>query len=219
MAIGRFRTALYEWVIDHDDSWAFIIAYTALAVVLSLWISLFWLVAVAFLHGCLEWVRQSQLDRNPVGVVARITWELKLDLALVIFALGLSLYMDVLLGAIGLRAVGRAGIQGGARLAAWQGVLQGTLLTVDDAAQVVRMVAGRKLRGGEDGDVEGGNESEGLRTIWGGWLEPWSRGDWFAMVFGFVCTLLIVLAPMLTDHTASSVITTLMAELHPWPSK
>jgi hypothetical protein len=37
---------MYAWILQHDDRWSFIALYVSLAVVLSMWISLFWLVAL-----------------------------------------------------------------------------------------------------------------------------------------------------------------------------
>lgn len=50
-ALARAR----RWLIEHDDRWGFTIAYITLAVVLSLMISLFWLVAVVAAHGAIEY--------------------------------------------------------------------------------------------------------------------------------------------------------------------
>lgn len=79
-----------RWILEHDDSWVFTGLYVGLAVVLSIWISLFWLVAVVAGHVALEWVRQRHYDPEPAGVPARIAWELKLDFGLVLFALALA---------------------------------------------------------------------------------------------------------------------------------
>ncbi len=97
------------WIIDHDDSKLFLVLYVGLAVVLSLWISLFWLVAVVAVHGLLEWIRQHHLDKKLAGVVARVMWEIKLDIALILFAMALDVYLDFILGLAGLQAVARGG--------------------------------------------------------------------------------------------------------------
>ncbi|MBA2665015.1 MAG: hypothetical protein H0U74_22200 [Bradymonadaceae bacterium] len=228
------KEAIRQWILGHDDSWAFIICYIALAVVLTIWISLFWLIVVVGVHALFEWVCQHELDDDILGIVSRIGWELKLDAALIIFALCLGVYMDVLLGMVGLGAAARAGVQGGARFAVWQNVLHGTLMTVDDAAQVARMVAGRKSRAdgdaGEDGELDilaGPSIGELAEPIepppswskWGGWVGRWSKGDWFALGFAVLCTILLVIAPTLTDHDTASVLASIAHDLHPWPSK
>ena len=98
-----------NWIINHDDSWLFIIGYIGLAVVLSIWISLFWLVAVVAVHFLFEIVRQHTIHDSWTTIISESLWELKLDIALVLFALVVSLYMDVVLGVAGLQGAARAG--------------------------------------------------------------------------------------------------------------
>jgi hypothetical protein len=217
--IDNQPTGIRRWIIEHDDSWLFIIAYIGLAVVLSIWISLFWLVAVVAVHLAFEVVRQKATHEQWTTIISQALWELKLDIALVLFALVVSLYMEVVLGVVGLQGVARAGaatqagLRGGARFAAWQRIIRGVLLSVDDAAQVARVVVG-KGNGAAD-------EAEETAVIpaspWGSWIGPWGRGDWIAVGMGVVCLLLLVLSPYLTDHTFHSAFVTLAAELHPYP--
>jgi hypothetical protein len=204
-AVGALRT----WIINHDESWLFTISYVGLAVVLSIWISLFWLVAVVGAHVALEWVRQSHLASRPGSVPARVLWEVKLDLALVLFALALTAYLEVILGVAGLGGAARLGIQSGARLAGWARVLRGVLLSLDDAAQVARVALARGS-GPEDTDEPG--------TAAAPWTR-WSVGDHIAIWLGVVCVVLIFAAPALTDHTYASLWPTLLAELHPAPGE
>jgi len=75
---------------------------------------------------------------------------LKLDLALILFALVLSLYLEVTLGLVGLGAGARgaamagAGARLGVRFTVIQQVLRGLLLSLDDLAQVVRVLLRRR---------------------------------------------------------------------------
>ncbi len=194
-----------RWVSEHDDSWIFTTLYIGLAVVLSIWISLFWLVAVVAAHGALEWWALRQ--RGYAGpLFGPITWHLKLDLALILFALWLGVYMETLFGIAGIGTVARSGAQAGARFVAWQRVLRGALLTVDDAAQVVRAVATRGKRHNGKG--------EAMPTSW---LGRWSRGDMAVLGFGTVWLVLILLSPWLTEHTALSALQVMATDLHPWP--
>jgi len=110
-----------RWIVQHDDSWLFIVPYIGLAVVLSIAISLFWLVALVVAHFALEWVRQIYEAQNAGdqpgfgGLLLRVLWELKLDLALIVFALVLAVYMEMALGVVGLGAAGRSGAMATAR--------------------------------------------------------------------------------------------------------
>jgi len=219
--INNQPTGIRRWIIEHDDSWLFIIAYIGLAVVLSIWISLFWLVAVVAVHFAFEIIRQKATHEQWTTVFSQALWELKLDIALVLFALVVSLYMEVVLGVVGLQGVARAGaaaqasLRGGARFAAWQRIIRGVLLSVDDAAQVARVVAGK---GNGNGAADEAEETAVIpASPWGSWIGPWGRGDWIAIGMGVVCLLLLALSPYLTDHTFQSAFVTLAAELHPYP--
>jgi hypothetical protein len=125
------------WIVEHDQSRVFLVLYIGLAVVLSLWISLFWLVAVVGAHLVLELIRQSHLQIGARRIVLESAWELKLDVALVLFALALSLYMETVLGVVGLQGAARLGSasRAAARFASWERVLRGVALSADDAAQ------------------------------------------------------------------------------------
>ena len=134
-----------DWIIDHDYKWLFVVSYVSLAVVLSIAISLFWLVVVVAVHLLLEIIRQYYQQPNVRLILLQALWEVKLDIALVLFALALSLYMEVALGILGIRSAAQLGggvtqgaIRSGARIAVGQRVLRGILLSVDDLIHVLR---------------------------------------------------------------------------------
>lgn len=211
---------LLQWIVDHDDSWLFIGSYVGLAVVLSIAISLFWLLVVVAIHGLFEWIRQSYSPyRDRWSVVARVAWELKLDVALLLLALVLAVYMEVILGAAGLGSAARLGIQAGARFTGWQSILRGVLLSVDDAAHVVRAI-GRSTPAGV-GQAEGETAPPAPDSIsrrWGGWSQPrWGAGDWLALALLAICTGLMLISPWLSPHDTREILSVLAEELHPWP--
>jgi hypothetical protein len=204
------------WIVEHDQSRVFLVLYIGLAVVLSLWISLFWLVAVVGAHLVLELIRQSHLQIGARRIVLESAWELKLDVALVLFALALSLYMETVLGVVGLQGAARLGSasRAAARFASWERVLRGVALSADDAAQVARAVAIRR----SDGDAPAADaQPRPDPAIPAGWARPWTVGTWIAIVLGAACILLIGISPTLTDHTTSTAISRILAELRPFP--
>lgn len=206
------RRRVLHWVAEHDDSWLFIVLYVGLGLVLSMTISLFWLAAVVAAHGVLEWVamgRQGIRD-NRLG---RVLWHLKLDIGLTLVALWLGLYIEVLFGLAGLGAAARAGAQTAARTIAWQRAIRGVLMTADEAAHVVKAVA---TRNGANRPAQPAGEVPDERPPW---RRPWSRGDKFAVVFTTTWAVLILLTPVLTDHTVGSALAVLAADLHPWPGR
>lgn len=201
---------LKSWIVRHDESNTFIILYITLAVVLSIAISLFWLVVVVAVHFVFECIKQHELKKGWVGVLIRSTWELMLDFGLILFAFVIAIYMDIILGAAGIGAGARAGIQSaskaGTRFAGWQRALRGILLSIDDAAQLT------KFSKGSD------NESEPVvNSKFGGWTEKWSIGDKFTISFTVLSFLLIVIAPLITNYTMDEIFLVIMQDLDPFP--
>lgn len=219
---------LRQWIVEHDDSWLFTIGYVGLALVLSIWISLFWLVVVVGVHFILECFRHKQIAPSRSNIALLAGWEVKLDIALILFALALTAYMDFLLGVAGLGGAARLGARGAARVGGWGRAIKATLLSLDDAAQVARMAISkrssssttiRRQAEAADGASEGGLTEEHLGTgrsvlDWRGW----NRGDYFVVGFAVICLSAIMIAPLVTPHTYPSLVDALLADLHPWPS-
>jgi hypothetical protein len=209
----------HDWILTHDDSKLFMALYIGLAVVLSIAIGLFWLVVVVTVHFGFELIRQRNRHKNWLRVFAEAFWELKLDIALVLFAFVISLYMDIVLGAAGLGGAARLGAaaaRSGARFAAWQRIIRGVLLTVDDAAQVVRAVSVAKNNKDDSQDEDEPEPAEaGQDHPFGSWAGAWGRGDWISVVLGVVFIVMLALTPFLTEHTYPSALTVLAEELHP----
>lgn len=220
-----------RWIIAHDDSWWFIIPYVGLAVVLSIVLSLFWLVAVVGAHFILEWLRQSytaqtlDLRRGPGDILLRVLWELKLDFGLVVFALALTLYMEMTLGVLGIgsaaRATTMAGVRAGARFSVMQQVLRGVLLSLDDMAQIIRALLNRR-NANSDADakeVVAPVAADNPAPLENPWLDraQWGRGDYLTLGFGAGCLALVAAAPLLTGQDFNSVLVTIAAEMHPFP--
>lgn len=226
------KKKIHKFILTHDDRWSFIIAYVSLAVILAIMINLFWLALVVAVHGLFEWVKQSAVIQDRIAKATRVLWELKFDIGLVLFGLALEVYIGVILGIAGLGATARAGVEAGSRAAMWQSVLRGTLLSVDDAAQVARMAASRGADG-TDGEVD--DEIDIMSgpildddaypkpgpTDWKGRLGPWAQkyplGAKLSIGFAVLCLAMIVAGPYLTDHSWATMLAALGEELHPWP--
>jgi hypothetical protein len=146
-------------------------------------------------------------------------WELKLDVALVLFALALTLYMEMVLGVVGLQGAARLGgaSRATSRAAGWQRTIRGILLSLDDGAQVVRATVMRRRGGTAAAAVAGVAADATPRSNWGSWGERYTPGSRIAIGLGVACALLIVAAPWLTHHTAASALAALAADLRPLP--
>lgn len=206
---------LRQWVINHDDSWLFFVPYIGLAVILSIAISLFWLVVVVAVHFALEVLRQHFLKPGLWGVLSRSLWELKLDVSLILFALALGVYMEITLGLVGLGGAARAGAMTTSRFLVIQRVLRGILLSLDDLVQVGRVFFRR--RAGEQDEEETTPVEEQPIEVTNGWTGAWSLGDKITLGFGALCLVLIVGAPFITHYTFETLAVTLLDELQPFP--
>lgn len=204
------------WVENHDDRWSFTLVYVGLALGLSTAISLFWLVAVVAAHGALEAVA---LRRRGVRdhLLGRVAWHLRLDGVLVLFALALGLYFDVIFGVVGLAPAARGGMQLTARVVAWQRAIRGVALAADDVALVARAAAAR-LRGSAPTAAQGNATTEPAVEA-PPWRTPWTCGDRLTLGAGVVLALAVVSAPLWTAHDVVGALSVLAQELHPWPGR
>ena len=207
---GRRRLArARRWLLDHDHRAAFTVLYISLALVLSMAISMFWLVAVVAAHGVLEYWTLGKTGPSDQRL-GRTLWHIKLDIMLVLAALWLGLYIDLLFAVAGLGAAARTGAQVSARVVAWQRTIRGVLLSVDEAALAAKAAIGGKGQG-RHGD------RTARRTAPRPWRQPWSWGDRLTIGSAGLFALLIILTPALTDHSLSATLAILAEDLHPWP--
>jgi hypothetical protein len=217
---AEWRAAVREWIHDHDHRWMFVLIYLGLAVVLSVFVSLFWLVFMAGVHLLLECVRHLRPGWTAGQVLAHSAWEVKLDFALVLLALGAVLYIDVVMGVLGIQsaaraaAVTRAGARTAARVAAWERNVRAFLLTFDEMIRVGRAVTLLWRRRGGAAVPVAVLESTGMAP----WRERWTLGDRIAVGVAATCVLLILTAPLLTAHSWNDVVSVLAQELRPIPS-
>ncbi len=198
-----------RWLADHDNRVTFTILYITLALVLSMAISMFWLVAVVTAHGVIEYwsLGRAGIRDHRLG---RTLWHVKLDIALVLAALWLGLYIDLLFGVAGLSAAARTGAQATARFVAWQRTIRGVLLASDEAA-----LAAKAALGGKKHRVDTGLPRYQVPPR--PWRLPWSVGDWLTMGSIAVLLAMILTAPLITDHSLTEAIAILADDLHPWP--
>lgn len=209
-ALRRRLASGRRWLLDHDNRASFTIIYITLALVLSMAISMFWLAAVVAVHGAIEyWTMGKEGIREQR--LGRTLWHIKLDIMLVLAALWLGLYIDLLFGVAGLGATARTGAQVSARLLAWQRTIRGVLLSVDEAA----LAAKAALKRGNGNK----NASRRRRPIVPPppWVQAWGWGDRITVATIVLFAAMILLAPWLTDHSLTEALAILAEDLHPWP--
>lgn len=202
-----------HFIVNHDDSWVFTLLYVGLAVTLSMYISMFWLIVVAFVHGAFEWA-SLRLKGEYDGLVVQVCWHLRLDIVLIVFALWLGVYIDVIFGALGLGAVARGGAQVGSRVLAWQRTVRGALLTLDDVVQVLKaIVVSRSTKAKEPESASG--HAEGFTVSDKG--IAWGKADVVLVLTGVLLAASVIAAPLLTEMEVGEVLDKVAGDLHPWP--
>ena len=207
---ARRRLArMRRWLLEHDHRVGFTVTYIGLALVLSMTISMFWLVAVVTAHGVLEYWTLGKAGPGDHRL-GRTLWHIKLDIMLVLAALWLGLYIDLLFGVAGLGAAARTGAQVSTRIVAWQRTIRGVLLSVDEAALAAKAALGGK------GDAANLDRAARRQTPLP-WRGRWSWGDRLTIGAAVIFAVMILLTPVLTDHGPMEALHILAEDLHPWP--
>lgn len=205
--------AVRQWIEDHDDRLSFVILYIGGAVALSILLNLFWVIVLMLAHFALEIVRGHLLGaKRPL---AHALWEVKLDIALVLFALVVALYADHVLALLGLGQAARAGqatrgLQAAARFGIIERTLRIVVLTADDAFRLVQ--AALKLRSRSAATAAPAPLATAPATSGGTGL---GTGDIVSLAFGAVCLALILLAPDIIGTTPDAVASQILHEVSP----
>ena len=205
--------AVRQWIEDHDDRLSFVILYIGGAVALSILLNLFWVIVLMLAHFALEIVRGHLLGaKRPL---AHALWEVKLDIALVLFALVVALYADHVLALLGLGQAARAGqatrgLQAAARFGIIERTLRIVVLTADDAFRLVQ--AALKLRSRSAATAAPAPLATAPATSGGTGL---ATGDIVSLAFGAVCLALILLAPDIIGTTPDAVASQVLHEVSP----
>jgi hypothetical protein len=103
-----------RWIVLHDQSIPFALGYVGLTILLSVFVSYFWLLALVGLHLLLEWFKKGYLGYVPGW--HRFTWtvwDTKFDIALIFLALTLLSYTGIGAGVAGAQSLTRMGLLGG----------------------------------------------------------------------------------------------------------
>ena len=206
-------TSAIEWIREHDDRLSFVILYIGGAIALSIWLNLFWVIALMLGHFMLEIVRGHLLAaRRPL---LHALWEVKLDIALVLFALVVALYAEHVLAVLGLGQAARAGqaatrgVQFATRFAIIERGLRVAVLTMDDVARMIQ--AAIKFR-----NRKAAPEPQPAMAATPPEDERLTAGDLATLAFGAVCLLLIVLMPTLVGTAPDEVGRLILEEVSPY---
>lgn len=216
-------TPVKRWVRDHDDRWSFILFYVGAAILLSVFANLFWVVLLMLGHYAVEIWRHYVIEvKNPF---LQALWHVKLDIALVLFALVIALYAELVMAALGIGQAARAGqaVRGAQMLTRFAIIERGLrifFLTVDDMARIGviiwKALCGKN--GKNDSDMAAARQQLKVEEKK---IHPEPRdgkltkGDIFSLSFGSLCLTFILSAPWITGAGINETIMTLMGELSP----
>lgn len=208
-------TSVLTWIRDHDDRLSFVILYIGGAIALSIWLNLFWVVMLMLGHFGLEIFRGRLL--GVTRPLAHAVWEVKLDIALMLFALVVALYADHILGLLGLGQAARAGqaargLQAATRFGIIERALRVAVLTSDDILRLVQAaIRFRGRNGGPAIPAAARHEAETMAAT----APALDTGDVLTLSFGALCLLLIALVPTLTGMPPAEVAQQILYEISP----
>jgi hypothetical protein len=214
------RQSVRQWIREHDDKWPFVVTYLGASILLSILISLFWLLVVVAVHFLLEVFRQAHSRRGRANVLLHAVWEIKLDIGLAALAFAVALYVDVLFGVLGIQSATRvaAATRIGARAAAWERNLRTFLLSVDEITRVSHAAYMLGVRRKKDATGAAAIPAAQPSADVPAWSARWGWGDRIGVTLAGSAILLIVLAPLLTSHDVATTLDILLRQLEPFPS-
>jgi hypothetical protein len=195
---------------EHDHRNSFVFLYLTLSVVLSFAAGLFWLLALVAVHLGFEVYRYRALPRGLR--LSNALFGIRLDVTLVLLALALALYMDLLFAVLGLRAFPRAAALFGrfsSRMPSARRVLRTVLMLSDEAVRIGAYIV--TARGIADASTAP-DASPATHSHWAG---PWTVGTWVILLLGVAALLLVAAAPWLTGHGVQGTVRVLLHELSP----
>lgn len=217
--VKTFFTKIHDWIIEHDDRMSFTLVYVTAAVMLSIFMNLFWVAALMLGHLGLEITRHKILDhRYPL---LQALWDVKLDIALVLFALVVVLYSEMIFGLLGLGQATRAsravtGVKLLTRVTIIERAVKVFFLTVDDLSRVTHLLI-KSLRRKRpvilDTPLHLQEHEEHLPD------GKISAGDIFALAFGAICIVLIIASAFILPNGLVESLSIIFTELHPFPAR
>ncbi len=212
------------WILLHDHSVTFAIVYVGLTILLSVFISYFWLAALVALHIGLEYLKKSYLHYPEGGVrIAWTFWDVKYDLALLCLAMVLAGYTGITAGAAGAQSVARMNLlaRTAKNLLQFLKSLGKPLVDTIFSARVVLFRKADMKRARTHGiPLNLRNESEPAtfsvpRCL--PWKHPITKGDWFALGVIVINLSALLAAPWIVGHSYATLLSNLGSKFHPWP--
>lgn len=214
-----YAEKITDWIIEHDDRMSFTLIYVGTAVCLSIFMNLFWVAMLMLGHLSLEICRHRVLaHRYPV---LQAVWDVKLDIALVLFALVIALYSEMVFGLLGLGQAARAsravtGVKLLTRITILERAVKVFFLTVDDMSRITHLLI-KSIRNRKavrlDTELHLMEHEEHIPD------GKIAFGDIFALGFGALCIGLIIASAFILPDGIADTAAIILNELNPFPQR
>lgn len=219
---------LPDWLLSHDDKTIFTFAYIGLSIFLSIFFGIFWLFLIVMVHLAMDIIVNISKNITIKRSFILGFWELKLDFSLILFSLTLAVYIDVVLGVLGIghaaRGIAQIGsrthragakavqvasrtVKTGSKFASWQNILESFFLSVDDFFKVVKAFFNKKKLNKPVKIEESTKESPEIEMTFVSFLP---------ILFGLILLLLLLFSPIIMNKSFSEIISVIFEELKPF---
>lgn len=217
-----------EWIVDHDEKRLFVLGYVGLTLLLTIGISLFWLIFLVSIHFFFELLKKHYDGAgSPSRIIAWAAWDIKFDIALITMALVLLVYTEISFGIAGIAGLGRfTGV-----MARFSGATRG-VLPIKDLILAFRIVCTRqmdrrdflqrKLQWSKQQEKEGIKavkqvERMRLSAHRYPWQMKWPLTSKLVIGVAVFNLLAILFAISFGETPAAEWGAAILRELHPWP--
>lgn len=217
-----------EWIVEHDEKRLFVLGYVGLTLLLTIGISLFWLIFLVSVHFFFEVVKKYYDGAGePSRILAWAVWDIKFDIALITMALVLVVYTEISFGIAGVAGLGRfTGV-----MARFSGATRG-VLPIKDLILAFRIICTRKMdrrdflrrkllwsKQQEEAGIKAIKKIERMRLSAHRypWQTKWVLTSKLVMGVIIINFLAILFAITFGETPAAEWGAAILRELHPWP--
>lgn len=225
---GKRIAGFLEWIVDHDDKRLFVMGYVGLTLLLTIGISLFWLIFLVSVHFVFEVLKKYHDGAREMSrILAWAAWDIKFDIALVSMALVLLAFTEISFGIAGIAGLGRFS----AVMTRFSGATRG-ILPVKDLILAFRIVCTRQMdrrdflqrklvwsKEREEAGIKAMRQAERMRLAAHRypWQTKWPLSGKLIVGVTVVNLLAVLFAICFGETPASEWGGAVLREFHPWP--
>ena len=216
---------MLRWIIEHDEKRLFLVGDVGLSLLLTIGISLFWLLFLVGVHFLFEMLKDWHYGaRDPRRLLAWAAWDIKFDIALVTVAIFLAALTEAQFGI--------AGIGGLSRISATFSKVTRGFIPIKDIVLGLRIVCTRKLdrrdilqrrltliKDQKRANIEEVHrvETQRLQNYRYPWDMKWNLTNKIILGVMVVNVCLTIGVIFLNQNPPLAMLEGLIRQLHPWP--